>query len=154
MSACNSEVTLKSCRFGEFEFDFASGQLWRRQSRVKLRPKAAVLLGILLRARGQVVDRTELKEAIWGNRVVEWEMGLHRLVHEVRAIIEVDPAKPELLETIPRKGYRIELPPPAEPTRPPPGLRLRAKWFVAGLVTPAAVVFVICASIAVRGLVE
>ena len=75
----NSEKTLKALRFGEFTVDRRHGVVKKRGVEVHLRPLVTRFLLELLERPDQLVTREHLRDKIWGSRVVEWEMGLHRL---------------------------------------------------------------------------
>lgn len=103
----NPEKTLKNIRFGDFSFDYESACLRKGTKIVYLRPNAARLLAALLESPNRVVRHEHLRKVIWGNRVVEWQMGLHGLIRDIRRALEDDPRSPRYLQTIPRRGYRF-----------------------------------------------
>ena len=76
----NSENTLKIVRFGAFSFDPERGELRKARRLIHLRPLAVRKLKMLLDNAGSTVNREKLREQLWGGKVVEWEMGLHRVV--------------------------------------------------------------------------
>ncbi len=107
-------------RFDEFLFDPADGRLEHVPSgqAVTLRPQAARLLLALLAAAGQVVEREVLYQAVWdAGTVVDFEAGLAALMRELRQALDQLGGKAGLLETIPRRGYRLRVAaaPPADP---------------------------------------
>lgn len=90
-------------------FDSADGRLTGPEGQCKvLRPKVAQLLDRLLQTPNEVVSKHQLVEAIWADgTVVEFETGLAALLKELRqAFTEVGLAA-ELIETLPRRGLRI-----------------------------------------------
>ena len=75
---------------------------------VALRPKAARLLECLLDQPGEIISRHRLIEAIWEEgRIVDFEAGLAALLREVRTALDEVGADSDLIETIPRRGYRF-----------------------------------------------
>ena len=99
-------------RFDEFLFDPADGRLRHLPSgeAVTLRPQAARLLLALLAAAGQVVDKETLCRAVWdAGAVVDFEAGLAALMRELRQALDQLGGKAGLLETIPRRGYRLQV---------------------------------------------
>ncbi|NKI35210.1 hypothetical protein HFP89_08525 [Wenzhouxiangella sp. XN79A] len=73
-----------------------------------LRPQLARLLETFLDRPGEVLDRPTLCAAVWGeDRVVDFEAGLAALIKELRQALRSLGASDELLETVPRRGYRF-----------------------------------------------
>ncbi len=98
----DSPAPRKAYGFGRFQFDPASGELFRGSERItRLQPKLAETLRILLERRGQVLDKDELMRAVWPNVHVE-ESNLSRAISELRTLIGK-----EWIETIPRRGFRF-----------------------------------------------
>jgi len=96
--------------FDRFLFDPADGRLASRSgsAEVHLRPQAGKLLVRLLAQPQTVVDRDTLVREIWGeNAVVDFESGLAALLRELRQAIESLGGEPGLIETVPRRGYRL-----------------------------------------------
>jgi FixJ family two-component response regulator len=85
---------------------------------VRLGSRAFAILEVLLAAPNRLVTKDELIEAIWPDTVVE-ENNLQVQVSALRRALQL---APHLLETVPRRGYRLNLagalpdtPPPATP---------------------------------------
>lgn len=139
MSAANTP-----CQFGNFRFDPADGRLEHLASgrAVALRPQAGRLLQALLAAEGGVVPREALYRAVWdAGTVVDFEAGLAALVRELRqALDQLDGGSAALLETIPRRGYRLRSGPAPGPA---PGAAAsgqpprRGAWLAAALALAA-----------------
>lgn len=73
-----------------------------------LRPQAARLLGRFLDQPGEIIDRDSLIAAVWDEgRVVDFESGLAALLREVRSALDEVGAGGDLIETVPRRGYRF-----------------------------------------------
>jgi DNA-binding winged helix-turn-helix (wHTH) protein/TolB-like protein len=73
-----------------------------------LRPQAARLLHYLLERPGRVIPREELYEAVWGtDAVVDFEAGLAALIRELRQTTRALDGPENLIETVPRRGYRL-----------------------------------------------
>jgi DNA-binding winged helix-turn-helix (wHTH) protein len=97
-------------QFDQLVFDNADGTLSSKlgSASTTLRPQVAKLLLCLLKHSGQVVDRQTVCNAIWGERaVVDFESGLAAIVKDLRQSLERVGANPELVETVPRRGYRL-----------------------------------------------
>jgi DNA-binding response OmpR family regulator len=72
---------------------------------VALTPRAFDLLAFLVRNRGQVLTREQLLEQVWGYDFAGETRTVDVHVHWLRQLIEVDPARPQLLETLRGVGY-------------------------------------------------
>ena len=95
-------------RFGEFAFDTSSGELRREGYLVRLRPQPSAVLDYLLRHRGEVVTRDELRRLLWPEGTfVHFDHGLNSCIKQVRGALSDDRGAPRYLETIPRRGYRF-----------------------------------------------
>jgi len=103
---------LKKHYFNQLEFDPSDGSLINRSSgqETTLRPQVARLLETLLARANEVVSRDELSRAIWAdNRIVDFEAGMAALVRELRQSLSSLDASADLLQTIPRRGYRLNV---------------------------------------------
>ena len=94
--------------FGPFEFDPATGELWREGRRVGLQRQPSRLLQLLTARQGQVVSREEIRLALWGDTThVDFERSLNFCVARLRSALRDNAAEPEYIETIPTRGYRL-----------------------------------------------
>lgn len=75
---------------------------------VRLGPVNMKVLAALLDRAGQVVSRSELFEAVWGNQVVG-EDALTRCISDIRAELKKLSGRDDLIETLPKRGYRWTL---------------------------------------------
>lgn len=142
-------------RFGVFEIDANSGDLWKHGVHIKLHDKPFQVLQALLERPGEIVTRKELQERLWhGDTFVEFENGLNNAISRLRETLGDSADSPRFIETIPRRGYRFiapvepaGLPAPAasEPAvaRIAHAARSRRHWFIAAGVVLAALVGVI-----------
>jgi DNA-binding response OmpR family regulator len=92
-------------RVGPVELDLAGRRLLRDGKPVSLTPRAFDLLAFLVRNRGQVLTREQLLEQVWGYDFAGETRTVDVHVHWLRQLIEVDPARPVLLETLRGVGY-------------------------------------------------
>ena len=97
------ETTL---RFGRFALDLRSGILGADGREIALRPKTFALLHCLASRPGELVSKAELMDAVWPG-VIVGDDSLTQCVGELRAAL----GEPGLVKTVPRRGYRLELPP-------------------------------------------
>jgi DNA-binding winged helix-turn-helix (wHTH) protein len=94
--------------FGAFEFDPASGELRHHRLRVRLAPHAVTLLRVLLEAPIDVRTREELQNRLWPGRLsLDFEHGLNKVVHTLRAALGDTGPNPRFIETISGQGYRF-----------------------------------------------
>ena len=137
-------------RFGVFEFDPATGELWRDGIPVKLQPQPARVLALLAGRPGEVVSREELRQQVWTDGTfVDFERGLNFCVAQIRSALGDSADSPRFVETLPRRGYRFVAPvhveqaiavqPPGEPVRSlAPRNRTRMWFAVAAMLLAVA----------------
>ena len=75
------------------------------QGEQSLTPKQAQLIEEFIRFPNQVVSRRQLMQNVWRTDYIGDTRTLDVHIRWVREIIEVDPAKPQLLRTVRGKGY-------------------------------------------------
>jgi DNA-binding winged helix-turn-helix (wHTH) protein/TolB-like protein len=98
-------------RFGPFEADLASGELWRDGAPVALQDLPFRLLAALLAQPGEVVSRAELATRLWGtDTFVDATAGLNTAVAKLREALGDDADRPSYVETLPKRGYRFVAP--------------------------------------------
>jgi DNA-binding winged helix-turn-helix (wHTH) protein/tetratricopeptide (TPR) repeat protein len=98
-------------RFGLFEADPASGELFRQGKRVRLQDQPFRMLVLLLEQPGEVVPREQLREKLWpANTFVEFDGGLKVALKKIRDALGDDADNPRFIETLPRRGYRFLAP--------------------------------------------
>ncbi len=138
-------------RFGTFEFDVASGELWTSGRRVPLQTQPAQVLAQLVSAPGEVVTRDELRRTLWADDTfVDFDAALNVAINKIRYALRDSATAPRFVETLPKRGYRFLAdvwpaeetgPVPPDPGRDQPDrfepvvLKRRPRWpWVAGLV--------------------
>lgn len=95
-------------RFGSFELDLASGELYKAGQKVALPPKALEMLKALLERPGEVVTREELRARLWAaDTFVEFDDSLNHAAKKLRQALGDVAEDPEFIETLPRYGYRL-----------------------------------------------
>jgi DNA-binding winged helix-turn-helix (wHTH) protein len=105
--------TKKRVRFGPFEADLDTGELWKTGLRQKLGGQPFEVLATLLASPGELVTREELQKKVWpADTVVDFSHGLNAAaVNKLRDALADDPEAPRYIETMPRRGYRYIGPP-------------------------------------------
>jgi TolB-like protein/DNA-binding winged helix-turn-helix (wHTH) protein/Flp pilus assembly protein TadD len=95
-------------RFGPYEADLSRDELRKFGLRIRLEPKPWQLLIALLRRPGELVTRSELQRALWGEDVfVDFEHGLNVAVKKLRAALCDSPDGSIYIETVAGQGYRF-----------------------------------------------
>ena len=98
-------------RFGGFDLDVSTGELWRDGGRVHLREQSVRLLATLAARPGELLTREELRAHVWPEGTfVDFDQGLNHCVRDVRAALGDAAGAPRFLETVPRRGYRFIAP--------------------------------------------
>jgi TolB-like protein/Tfp pilus assembly protein PilF len=109
-------------RFGCFEVDMDSGQLYKRGVRIRLREQSFQVLASLLEHHGEVVTREELHRRLWQRDVfVDFDNSLNTAIARLREALSESAEHPHFIETLPKRGYRFlaavsEAPPSRERT--------------------------------------
>jgi Tol biopolymer transport system component/DNA-binding winged helix-turn-helix (wHTH) protein len=95
-------------RFGPFEADLDTHELWKNGVRVKLGGQPFEILALLLRKPGQMVTREELQKELWAaDTFVDFNHGLNAAVNKLRETLADSAEEPKYVETLPRRGYRF-----------------------------------------------
>jgi two-component system, OmpR family, alkaline phosphatase synthesis response regulator PhoP len=92
-------------RLGDVSVDLAGHRLLRAGTALPVKPKAFELLAFLLRHPGQVFDRGQLLEQVWGYDYAGETRTVDVHVHWLRMQIEPDPSEPRFLQTVRGVGY-------------------------------------------------
>ncbi len=139
-------------RIGTLRFKPADGSLGQHGAvdALRLRPQLVRLLSHLIEHAGEVVPREQLYQAVWGDdRVVDFESGLAALLRELRQAFRQAGEDADRIETVPRRGYRLNVTPDgARPRRHPP------RWLVAALVLAFLAILIVLARGWYSGLAE
>ena len=98
-------------RFGPFQVNSVSGELWKNGNRVKLQEQPFRLLVFLLENAGEVVTRDDLRHRIWrDDTFVDFDSSLRVAVGKLREALGDDAENPRYVQTIPKRGYRFLAP--------------------------------------------
>lgn len=96
-------------QFGELILDVEAGRLLGRDGEVRLRPQAFRLLQVLVEGAPKILSQEELLDRVWGVEHLS-PASVKQAVSEVRQALGDDPARPAVIETVPRRGYRFIAP--------------------------------------------
>lgn len=91
--------------FGRFRLDLERKLLWLGNEPVSLPLKAVDLLCVLVERRGEVVSKDEIWHEVWNDAFVE-ETNLTHNIYVLRKALK-DLGEPDLIKTVPRRGYRF-----------------------------------------------
>src|SRR6185295_18784162 len=93
-------------------------RLWAGKREIKLTPKAARVLAVLVERAGEPVTKDDLFGQVWRGTVVS-DDALVTCIQELRKALGDDAKKPKFIETRHRRGYRfvasLNGAPPPEP---------------------------------------
>ena len=93
-------------RFDDFLLDVANRQLWQGEARLGLNGRYFDALVLLVREHGQLVEKEQFFDEVWGDVVVS-DAALTQCIKDVRKQLGDDAANPRYIETVPRHGYRF-----------------------------------------------
>src|ERR1700730_12800138 len=98
-------------RFGLFEANLDTTELFRRGLKVHIENQPFQSLTILLEHAGEMATREELQKRLWpSDTFVEFDKGLNTAVKKLRYALGDSADNPTFIETIPRRGYRFIAP--------------------------------------------
>src|SRR5688500_5328072 len=121
-------------RFGPFVLDGGSYRLVRDGELIPLSPKIIDLLLHLAARPSTLVSKDELFKALWPDVAVT-DNALTQAISELRQALGDDPAKPQYVQTVARRGCRV-VATVASGASPPPS-RARAQPAAAVARAPA-----------------
>ena len=95
-------------RFGAFEVDLRSGEVYKHGIRLKLQDQPFQVLAFLLEHSGDVVTRDELRQKLWpADTFLDFDNGLNSAIKKLRDVLGDSAEEPRYIETLPRRGYRF-----------------------------------------------
>jgi len=104
-------------RLGEWQIDPQDGSLRSSDNIRRLEPQLMGLLVYLVSRAGTVVSKQEIVDAVWAGAAISDET-LTSSIYQVRKALGDDARRPRFIETIPKRGYRLHVP-PTETTEAP-----------------------------------
>ena len=97
-------------RFGPYELRSRTRELYKYDTKLKLRAQPFQVLRALLERHGDVLTREELRELLWPKETfVDFEHGLNAAISELRGVLSDTASDPRYIETLPKVGYRIKV---------------------------------------------
>ena len=134
-------------RIGECLIEPRQNRIVRGDTEVRLEPRVMDVLVCLAERAGEVVSRDTLNEQVWGNIVVT-DQAVTNCISELRHHLGDDRSANRVIETIPKRGYRLTAPvqlahvEPSEvrsPQATQSPMTRRRRLFAAGLLLLGAV---------------
>jgi len=135
-------------RIGEALIEPRQNRIVRAGNEVRLEPRVMDVLVCLAQHAGEVVSRETLNGQVWGNLVVT-DQALTNCISELRHHLADDRTANRVIETIPKRGYRLTVPvqlaQAESPTEPPaqaikPSVTGRRWALIAGLLLLAVAI--------------
>ena len=102
----NDAATGETLHIGDVTIDVAGHVVSRDDAAIQLTPLEFDLLAALARKPGQVFTREQLLEHVWGYRHAADTRLVNVHVQRLRAKVERDPERPELVVTVRGVGYK------------------------------------------------
>ncbi len=95
-------------RFGAFEIDLNSRELYKLGIKIKLHDQPFQVLALLLERPGELVPREQLHQRLWpADTFVDFDLGLNSVIKKLRDALGDSAETPRFIETLPRRGYRF-----------------------------------------------
>ena len=94
-------------RVADIQIDLVKRLVTRGSELVKLSPREYALLAELVLGGGKVMTHSQLLRAVWGDDQTEEVQYLRVFVGHLRQKLEIDPARPRMILTVPGVGYRF-----------------------------------------------
>ena len=133
-------------RLDELTIDPRAGEVTGPAGREKLDPKVMDVLVMLAQNAGHVVLRGDLQARLWPNAVVT-DASLSRCIYELRRQLSQasgDERYKAMLETVPKRGFRLNGDVVITAAPPAAGPLVRSKWrYPALIAAPAAAVLLL-----------
>ena len=95
-------------RFGDAEVDFGRAEVRRNGTSVDLSALEYKLLSAFVKARGRLLTREHLIDAVWGRDVALNDRAVDNHIVSLRRKLEPNPSKPQFFLNIRGLGYRFD----------------------------------------------
>jgi len=92
--------------FDVYRFNLQTGRLWSGAEELRLTPKAAAVLKVLIENAGTPVAKADLFAYVWKDTAVT-DDALTSCIQELRKALADDAKQPRFIETRHRRGYRF-----------------------------------------------
>ena len=103
-----SERSAQTVRFGIFEADLQTGELYKNGIKVPLQGQPFQVCSLLLQRAGELVTREELRKRVWPeDTFVVFDQALNTAIAKIRLALGDEADNPRFVQTLPRRGYRF-----------------------------------------------
>ena len=104
-------IASRLIRFGTFDVDPKSRELYKQGSRIRLQRQPFHVLSLLLERAGDVVTRDELRAALWpGDTCGDFDQGINKAINKIRTALGDSAEHSRYIETLSKCGYRLMVP--------------------------------------------
>jgi TolB-like protein/DNA-binding winged helix-turn-helix (wHTH) protein/cytochrome c-type biogenesis protein CcmH/NrfG len=98
-------------RFGPFEADLCSCELFKHGLKIKLQDQPFQVLALLIKRPAEIISRQEIRQKLWSaDTFVDFDVGLNNAIKRLRNALCDETGTPRYIETLPRRGYRLIVP--------------------------------------------
>jgi TolB-like protein/Tfp pilus assembly protein PilF len=97
-------------KFGRFEADLESGELFREGHKLAVQEKPFQILALLLESPSHFVAREEIFAKLWTNVQARKDQSLNTAIRRLRLVLEDGDSGAHAIETVGSRGYRLTLP--------------------------------------------
>lgn len=99
-------------RFGVFEVDLQTEELYKSGMRIKIQNQPFKVLSLLLERPGEIISRDEMQQRLWGGdqTTVDFDHSLGTAMNKLREALGDSADNPRFVETMARRGYRFIAP--------------------------------------------
>jgi two-component system, OmpR family, phosphate regulon response regulator OmpR len=104
-NATGAPESRASFRFGPYELDFRSRELFRGEERIPLRSSEFAFLKLFVNHAMTMLTREQIIEIIYGEAGRYRNRSLDVAIWRLRRLIETDPSEPRYLQTVWGRGY-------------------------------------------------
>jgi two-component system alkaline phosphatase synthesis response regulator PhoP len=94
-------------KFSKYEINLETREAVTNQGEVVLSEKECAIMGLLVRARGQVLSRSDILEEVWGMDATPSERTVDNFIVQLRKLFEPQIEKPRHFITVRGIGYRF-----------------------------------------------
>jgi len=99
-------MALERIQIGDWECQPQANRLTHGDTVAELEPQVMDLLLVFADRPGEVLTKTEIIEAVWGEVIVN-DDALSRALWKLRRALGDDAKSPRYIETVPKRGYRL-----------------------------------------------
>jgi TolB-like protein/DNA-binding winged helix-turn-helix (wHTH) protein/Tfp pilus assembly protein PilF len=104
----SSKPQIRRIRFGAFDVDLVSNEIFKHGIRIKLQDQPFQILTVLLQRPGELILREELRRKLWADDTfVDFDAGMNAAIRRLRDALNDSADQPRYIETLPRHGYRF-----------------------------------------------